>query len=59
MKLNNANLVVITESEMLEINGGSMPSWFKKTIWGYVATEVINNWDDIKEGFNQGREAAR
>lgn len=60
MKLNNFNLVEITKSEMLETNGGSKPGkLIRGGIWGYIITGIIDNWDDIKQGFNEGREAAR
>ena len=54
MNFEKINLEEISSIELLEINGGAVPSWFKKLGWGYLAQQVVDNWDDIKAGFIAG-----
>jgi hypothetical protein len=58
MKFNEINVAEISSLELLEINGGTAPSWLKKLGWGYLAQQVVDNWDDIKSGFADGYNAA-
>lgn len=51
MNLENLNLVELNNQEVQEVDGGSL---LKKFTWGYIATEIIDNWDDIKKGWNEG-----
>lgn len=57
MNLENLNLVEMNSQEMVSVDGGGMPSWMKKLGWAYLAQEVIDNWDEIKEGWREGWEA--
>lgn len=54
MNFEKINLEEISSIELLEINGGAVPSWVKKLGWGYLAQQVVDNWDDIKAGFIAG-----
>lgn len=60
MNLQNLNLVELNAQEVQEVEGGSAPSWLKKLGWGWVVTEVIDNWEEIKKGAADGwADAAR
>ncbi len=55
MNLENLNLVELNAQETISIDGGTAaPSWIKKLGWGYLATQIIDNWDEIKEGWSEG-----
>jgi len=55
MNINKMNVEVISSKELMEINGGmEIPSWLKSLGWGYLAQQVIDNWDDIKKGLAAG-----
>lgn len=54
MKLNNLNLVELNAQEMLSVEGGSIPKWVKTLGWGWLATSIIDNWNEIKEGAADG-----
>ncbi|WP_396193231.1 hypothetical protein [Flavobacterium sp.] len=59
MNIRELNLEEISSIELLEINGGTAaPSWLRKLGWGYLAQQVVDNWDDIKSGFSAGYNAA-
>ncbi|WP_443937435.1 hypothetical protein [Pedobacter sp. MW01-1-1] len=51
LKFENFGVQELDAIEKEAINGGN---WIKKFGWGYVVTELINNWDDIKGGFRDG-----
>lgn len=51
MNLAVINLTEISSYELVETNGGG---WIKKGVWAYLATEIIDNWDDIKKGISDG-----
>lgn len=54
MNLEKLNLVEISSDELIEIDGGN---FFKKFTWAYLASQVVDNWDDIKSGFSAGYSA--
>lgn len=54
MNLEKLNLVELDALEGENTQGGSTPSWFRKTVWGYALTLVIDNWSDIKSGASDG-----
>lgn len=51
MNLAVINLTEISSNELVETNGGG---WIKKGVWAYLATEIIDNWDDIKKSISEG-----
>lgn len=51
MNLAKINLTDMSSHELTETNGGG---WLRKTIIGYLATEVIENWDSLKKGIREG-----
>lgn len=52
-----AHFIELEKTELLNINGG-LPGWTKtifKSITGvWIADQIIDNWDAIKEGFAEG-----
>lgn len=59
METKNQELFLsLSQEEMLEVNGGELPKWVKgltkhfTAVW--VFTEVISNWDEIKQGLKDG-----
>lgn len=50
MNLKNLSLVELNAQEVLTIEGGGWGEWF--------ATQIADNWDDIKKGFREGYAAA-
>lgn len=57
LELQNFGVVEMHAKEMRETDGGQAPGWLKKLGWGYLATQVIDNWEDIKKGFSDGYNA--
>ncbi len=59
LELEGFGLVELTNIELIETDGGSAPksNWVKKLGWGYLITEVIDNWEEIKKGFSDGYDA--
>lgn len=58
-QFNQDGLCALSVEEEKGINGGSIPpelvkKLLKKGLWGYVAVTIIENWDDLKEGFTEG-----
>jgi hypothetical protein len=54
LELQNFGVLEMDAMEMVEENGGNTPGWVKKLGWGYLFTEVVDNWDEIKKGFSDG-----
>ena len=44
----------LNRSELIEINGGTLPSWFKGSIWTIAAGYLIEHWADLKAGMVDG-----
>jgi hypothetical protein len=57
LELQNMQLTSITQTEMQEIDGGGWPSWVKGLGIGWVADQIVKNWDEIKEGLQEGYNA--
>ena len=51
ISLNELNLDELSYQESNSIEGGGI---FKKGILGYLATEIIANWESIKRGAERG-----
>ncbi|QPH38202.1 bacteriocin [Pedobacter endophyticus] len=51
LELENFGVQELDAREMKTIDGGG---WLRKLGWGYLATEVIDHWDEIKKGFSNG-----
>jgi hypothetical protein len=51
ISLNELNLDELSYQESNSIEGGGL---FKKGIWSYLATELIDNWESIKRGAERG-----
>ena len=49
--LKNLNLVELNAQEIMKIEGGAWPKWVKGGLIGYIASELIDNWDDFEKGF--------
>lgn len=56
--LKNLNLVELNAQEIMKIEGGSWSKWVKGGIIGYIASGLIDNWDDFEKGFSSGYNAA-
>ena len=56
--LQNLNLVELNAQEIMKIEGGAWPKWVKGGLIGYIASELIDNWDDFEKGFSSGYNAA-
>ena len=57
LELEKLNLVEMNSQEVVTIDGGVIiigGSIWKKFGWGYLASQVVDNWDDIKAGFREG-----
>lgn len=54
MNLQKMSVEEICSNELATINGGS---WIKKLTWGYIAQQIVDNWDDIKKGLSEGYHA--
>lgn len=54
LELENFGVLELDAKEMQKIDGGKAPGWIKKLGWGYLVVEVIENWEEIKEGFSDG-----
>ncbi len=50
--LKNLNLVELNAQEIMKIEGGAWPKWVKGGLIGYIASELIDNWDDFEKGFS-------
>ena len=44
------NLQELSIQEMRVYEGGSTP----KSVWLWLGEQIIENWDDIKQGFSDG-----
>lgn len=44
----------LKEEEMLALNGGSFLGWLKSGLGWAIASSIISNWGDIREGFSDG-----
>ncbi|SHG59242.1 hypothetical protein SAMN05444372_107183 [Flavobacterium micromati] len=53
MTLENLNLGELSAQEQLEIDGGGKSFW-EKTVWGYAASQIIDNWEEVKSSWRQG-----
>jgi hypothetical protein len=61
MESNNLNeLCVLSVEEMKHIDGGKivLPSWLRGASIVVIANEIINNWDDLKQGLAEGWQTA-
>ena len=47
-------LTPLTDEELLQTNGGAWPKWLKGITWGAIASEIIDNWDEIKKALYDG-----
>ena len=56
--LKSLNLVELNAQEIMKIEGGAWPKWVKGGLIGYIASELIDNWDDFEKGFSSGYNAA-
>ena len=54
LELENFGVVEMDGRDMVEVDGGKFPSWAKKFGWAWLVGEVIDNWDDIKQGLSDG-----
>ncbi|CAM3448527.1 hypothetical protein [Flavobacterium chungbukense] len=46
MNLENLNLVELDREEIISIEGGKWAEW--------LASQIVDNWDDIKKGLRDG-----
>ena len=61
IELKKFGLYELSDSALLEINGGSTPPttssfgrFFRGLSWGFLAKEVIDHWAEIKKGLKEG-----
>lgn len=59
LEIEKLGLVEMDSQQVNEVDGGvfflgSASSIFKKIGWGYIGTQIVDNWDDIKAGFREG-----
>lgn len=60
LMLDNYGVVEMDASTMRETDGGNWISELgKKFGIAWLASEIIDNWDDIEKGFSQGYSNAR
>ena len=52
--LNKIGLLPIEDLEMKEITGGNWGWWLKRITWFGIGKEVIDHWDEIKNGLQKG-----
>ena len=50
----NLGVSELEANEFESIYGGSWPVWLKGVTWVGIASEVIDNWDEIKKGLVDG-----
>ena len=53
-ELAKMGLSSICENESRSINGGALPKWLKGVTWLGVAQQIVENWDEIKQGLKEG-----
>lgn len=53
-ELAQMGLSSICEAECRSINGGELPKWLKGVTWLGVAQQIVENWDEIKQGLKEG-----
>jgi len=58
-QFNCEGLEALSMEQVTAVNGGSgttelVKKVLKKGIWGYIIITVIDNWDDLKQGFVDG-----
>jgi hypothetical protein len=52
--LSKMGLVPMITAEMQVVDGGEWPGWLKGIGIAGVASEIIEHWDEIKQGFKDG-----
>lgn len=57
LELGKLDVMSMDEEELQLTFGGSFPQWLKKSGWVYLATQVIDNWAEVKQGFANGYKA--
>lgn len=50
----NGSLCELTRMEAQEVYGGEVPSWLKGISALWLIEQVIDNWDEIKQGVKDG-----
>lgn len=51
MDLKTLNVIELDSNELMNFEGGN---WFRTTIWGTIAYELVSNWDAVKAGISDG-----
>lgn len=54
LELENFGVLQIDTFELMEIDGGQLPSWMKGGIWGAIAYEIMDNWKVVKIAVSDG-----
>lgn len=58
LELGKFDVLSMEENELqVTFGGGSLPQWLKRSGWGFLASQIIDNWADIKQGFADGYKA--
>ncbi|MGM9475028.1 hypothetical protein ACS5PU_01310 [Pedobacter sp. GSP4] len=58
LELSKFGVQEMDAKEMINQNGGmELPKWIKGLGWGYLVTEAVEHWADIKRGFAEGYNA--
>ena len=58
IQLQNLGVSELAANEFETITGGEWPSW-KSITWAAVASEVVEHWDELKQGFADGWNAVK
>lgn len=54
MNNQTVGLKPLSVQELISIEGGALPSWFKNFGWSAVIIDAIEHWDEIKREFSKG-----
>lgn len=54
LELNKMELAPLADFELQAITGGTWSSLLRGVTWAAIGKEIIDNWDDIKQGLADG-----
>ena len=58
LELEKFDVLSMEEMDLqLTTGGASLPKWFKAGGWTFLASQIIENWAEIKQGFADGYRA--
>ena len=54
LKLGSLGVQQLGAIELMEIEGGQLPSWMKGGIWGAIGYEIMDSWQVVKIAVSDG-----